>query len=178
MPGEKDFLGETRRTQCRRSRGIRPRQRIVCRGFHSYQLARRRAPAGTIPEWAEVFCRFVPSESGDAKRRARDAKSFYEGGGTRTHDLGIKSPLLYQLSYAPAVPGIGAPKIPPSLTRPPNGRPPASGPAARTPGRPEPRPRTPASAPRPAAARPAPRSTSARPASGASTCSTPSPPAR
>jgi hypothetical protein len=24
-----------------------------------------------------------------------------EGGGTRTHDLGIKSPLLYQLSYAP-----------------------------------------------------------------------------
>jgi hypothetical protein len=25
----------------------------------------------------------------------------YEGGGTRTHDLGIKSPLLYQLSYAP-----------------------------------------------------------------------------
>ena len=29
------------------------------------------------------------------------AKS-YEGGGTRTHDLGIKSPLLYQLSYAPA----------------------------------------------------------------------------
>ncbi len=25
-----------------------------------------------------------------------------EGGGTRTHDLGIKSPLLYQLSYAPA----------------------------------------------------------------------------
>ncbi len=27
---------------------------------------------------------------------------FYEGGGTRTHDLGIKSPLLYQLSYAPS----------------------------------------------------------------------------
>jgi hypothetical protein len=26
-----------------------------------------------------------------------------EGGGTRTHDLGIKSPLLYQLSYAPGV---------------------------------------------------------------------------
>jgi hypothetical protein len=26
-----------------------------------------------------------------------------EGGGTRTHDLGIKSPLLYQLSYAPVV---------------------------------------------------------------------------
>ena len=26
-----------------------------------------------------------------------------EGGGTRTHDLGIKSPLLYQLSYAPRV---------------------------------------------------------------------------
>lgn len=25
----------------------------------------------------------------------------HEGGGTRTHDLGIKSPLLYQLSYAP-----------------------------------------------------------------------------
>ena len=25
-----------------------------------------------------------------------------EGGGTRTHDLGIKSPLLYQLSYAPS----------------------------------------------------------------------------
>jgi hypothetical protein len=24
-----------------------------------------------------------------------------EGGGARTHDLGIKSPLLYQLSYAP-----------------------------------------------------------------------------
>ena len=24
-----------------------------------------------------------------------------EGGGTLTHDLGIKSPLLYQLSYAP-----------------------------------------------------------------------------
>jgi hypothetical protein len=27
-----------------------------------------------------------------------------EGGGTRTHDLGIKSPLLYQLSYAPEGP--------------------------------------------------------------------------
>jgi hypothetical protein len=27
-----------------------------------------------------------------------------EGGGTRTHDLGIKSPLLYQLSYAPDLP--------------------------------------------------------------------------
>ena len=27
--------------------------------------------------------------------------SMDEGGGTRTHDLGIKSPLLYQLSYAP-----------------------------------------------------------------------------
>ena len=26
-----------------------------------------------------------------------------EGGGTRTHDLGIKSPLLYQLSYAPVM---------------------------------------------------------------------------
>jgi hypothetical protein len=29
------------------------------------------------------------------------SRSQYEGGGTRTHDLGIKSPLLYQLSYAP-----------------------------------------------------------------------------
>jgi hypothetical protein len=28
-------------------------------------------------------------------------KLLSEGGGTRTHDLGIKSPLLYQLSYAP-----------------------------------------------------------------------------
>ena len=27
-----------------------------------------------------------------------------EGGGTRTHDLGIKSPVLYQLSYAPVPP--------------------------------------------------------------------------
>jgi hypothetical protein len=26
-----------------------------------------------------------------------------EGGGTRTHDSRIKSPLLYQLSYAPSV---------------------------------------------------------------------------
>ena len=31
----------------------------------------------------------------------RGELSRYEGGGTRTHDLGIKSPLLYQLSYAP-----------------------------------------------------------------------------
>jgi hypothetical protein len=31
-----------------------------------------------------------------------------EGGGTRTHDLGIKSPLLYQLSYAPGVLNIFA----------------------------------------------------------------------
>ena len=30
---------------------------------------------------------------------------FSEGGGTRTHDLGIKSPLLYQLSYAPWIHG-------------------------------------------------------------------------
>jgi hypothetical protein len=29
-----------------------------------------------------------------------------EGGGTRTHDLGIKSPLLYQLSYAPVRPNL------------------------------------------------------------------------
>ena len=34
----------------------------------------------------------------------RQARTSYEGGGTRTHDLGIKSPLLYQLSYAPVVP--------------------------------------------------------------------------
>ena len=31
-----------------------------------------------------------------------------EGGGTRTHDLGIKSPLLYQLSYAPVRPSVSA----------------------------------------------------------------------
>ena len=30
------------------------------------------------------------------------AEVLSEGGGTRTHDLGIKSPLLYQLSYAPS----------------------------------------------------------------------------
>jgi hypothetical protein len=31
-----------------------------------------------------------------------------EGGGTRTHDLGIKSPLLYQLSYAPATGNVAS----------------------------------------------------------------------
>ena len=41
---------------------------------------------------AEISCRFVNSCS---------AVLLSEGGGTRTHDLGIKSPLLYQLSYAP-----------------------------------------------------------------------------
>src|SRR6476469_8698496 len=33
----------------------------------------------------------------------RIIKKKSEGGGTRTHDLGIKSPLLYQLSYATEV---------------------------------------------------------------------------
>jgi hypothetical protein len=32
---------------------------------------------------------------------AKQLRLLNEGGGTRTHDLGIKSPLLYQLSYAP-----------------------------------------------------------------------------
>ena len=44
-----------------------------------------------------------------------------EGGGTRTHDLGIKSPLLYQLSYAPVRWNIGPPNV---LDKPGTGRPP------------------------------------------------------
>jgi hypothetical protein len=32
---------------------------------------------------------------------AKLLRAHHEGGGDRTHDLRIKSPLLYQLSYAP-----------------------------------------------------------------------------
>ena len=42
-----------------------------------------------------------PKELERLADQIRDMHSRYEGGGTRTHDLGIKSPLLYQLSYAP-----------------------------------------------------------------------------
>ena len=37
-----------------------------------------------------------------AYKLRRTKRILSEGGGTRTHDLGIKSPLLYQLSYAPS----------------------------------------------------------------------------
>ncbi len=37
----------------------------------------------------------------DVLRAPKLLSGIDEGGGTRTHDLGIKSPLLYQLSYAP-----------------------------------------------------------------------------
>jgi hypothetical protein len=39
--------------------------------------------------------------AGEGANQCVSNASASEGGGTRTHDLGIKSPLLYQLSYAP-----------------------------------------------------------------------------